>query len=444
MKIGKWIFAAVALAAAIALVGCPSPTRIGTGDPSGDNGGTNAGTNGGTNGPNGPAITAISPANITLPPGATETFTATTANPAGAPVTWSVAAGAGGTLGGSAFGTGAASNVLTIGATADGLLVVTATITGSTPPVTSTTNVTVDPDAPYLQATPSAVDIDYDETPGAVFTVSLSGGNLGAAASVDVATITATGTGATFVTLGGGPFVIDANGDLAATNLTLTLTAAGNARIGSGDSYIVTLPADAIGDSPAINITLNFEEEVCSCDGIFMVGCTCATCACVPLGTPQANLNDFDGLMNSGSPTFRNLSALPGPGIIAVTGRAAGHYGVQLQTANASGSPDPWELAIDGTTWYRLTVTGRALVGQQAQLAETSGSFLDTDTITGTAGEVGSFSLEFDIEGDDLLDYGIVIRLLAADEPFIIDTIVFASLTGVAGSPVDTTYIDLP
>ena len=35
MKIGKWIFAAVALAAAIALVGCPSPTRVGGGDPGG-------------------------------------------------------------------------------------------------------------------------------------------------------------------------------------------------------------------------------------------------------------------------------------------------------------------------------------------------------------------------------------------------------------------------
>jgi len=38
MKIGKWIFAAIAFAAAVALVGCPSPTRPGRGDPGGDSG----------------------------------------------------------------------------------------------------------------------------------------------------------------------------------------------------------------------------------------------------------------------------------------------------------------------------------------------------------------------------------------------------------------------
>ena len=65
MKIGKWIFAAVALMAVVALVGCPSPTRVGTGDP-------------GNILPPGPTVT-VAPTSITIPANATaaSTFTVT-------------------------------------------------------------------------------------------------------------------------------------------------------------------------------------------------------------------------------------------------------------------------------------------------------------------------------------------------------------------------------
>ena len=199
-------------------------------------------------------------------------------------------------------------------------------------------------------------------------------------------------------------------------------------------------------DCDADDCTCEYGKTECcdpECDGLFMLDCACDTCTCEQVGTAIQNLDAFNGISNSGSPAFRDLSDT-GEGFLFVGNRVSGHYGVDMQVFNRATIIDleSWRVLIDADSTYRLTVTGRAPVGTNAQLAQQNSPWYELNNVevTGTQGGIGDFTLEYTIDGTDLLDNTIRIRLREEGYDFLIGSILFVEVC-VAGHQIGPAVI---
>jgi hypothetical protein len=148
-------------------------------------------------------------------------------------------------------------------------------------------------------------------------------------------------------------------------------------------------------------------------------------------GTALANLNDYDGIQTagaSGQPSYTQLTA----GGLLITNRGADWHSVELQVfepvlefLDPNGDPDDpddqqdpesdwvitnpsWQVLVEKTSTYRLTVTGRVVfvAGAVAEIVKSGPDYSNyaSSPVTGEAGKVVTFTVSTEtLTGDMLL-----------------------------------------
>ena len=169
----------------------------------------------------------------------------------------------------------------------------------------------------------------------------------------------------------------------------------------------------------------------CDCDGLFMLDCQCDPCECPQVGVPIANLDDFNGIFNSGSPAFRYLRSVDGGalGILFVGNRTYGYWGVDFQTADATTSPAGYVVGIYGDRRYRATVFGRAPAAyahfgpRNAIPGDNQWPEWGQSAVADIVYGVGDFEITHTIDGSLIISNGLRIRLRQANVDFLVYSI---------------------
>jgi len=166
------------------------------------------------------------------------------------------------------------------------------------------------------------------------------------------------------------------------------------------------------------------KEEGEKCDGLWMLDCECFPCTCEMQGEALLNLNAYDGITLSGSPSMRLLD-----GAIFFYNRPNDYSCIDLSLTEIDEFSASWEVGIEKDKNYRLTITGKAPVGATAQITRGASPWtVHTEVdVTGEPGETGDYVTTIDKTGAELLEAVVRIRV-AGEDPFLIKSIVLEVL----------------
>ena len=248
--------------------------------------------------------------------------------------------------------------------------------------------------------------------------------------------------------------------DIVNTEISLAFDASN--KVLDGRLYYLILRSNTTGDATKLTITsIKFEynaappppPEECDCDdndcdGLFMITCTIppgGVCNCTKKYTVIPNLDNIRGIQNSGGPKY---GLVEDHGGLFVFGRTNNYSTIDLQLFTADDPSATWKVVVAPAKYYRVTVTGKVVMatGLQAEINQSVDPYdqWKIEPVTGTVGDIVSYSVELKTKTGAELAAGTRIRLIIGDgtaagsnPSFVVESIELVELDASDGDDVE-------